>query len=92
MQSGRLADLNNIVPPLRLSFVPYVAGYVEKMPNTKSWAYSYNYGLDLKLGLSESFTFDATLIPDFGQVQSDDVILNLSPFETYYDEKRSFFY
>jgi len=91
MQSGRLADLNNIVPPLRLSFVPYVAGYVEKMPNTKSWAYSYNYGLDLKLGLSESFTFDATLIPDFGQVQSDDVILNLSPFETYYDEKRSFF-
>lgn len=91
MQSGKLTDLNNIKPPLRLSFVPYVAGYVEKMPNTKSWAYSYNYGLDLKLGLSESFTFDATLIPDFGQVRSDDVVLNLTPFETYYDEKRPFF-
>ncbi len=91
MQSGRLKDLNNIKPPLRLSFVPYVAGYIEKMPNTKRLAYSYNYGLDLKLGLSESFTFDATLIPDFGQVRSDDVVLNLTPFETYYDEKRPFF-
>jgi hypothetical protein len=47
--------------------------------------------MDLKYGISESFTLDMTLIPDFGQVQSDDEIYNLSPFEVYYDENRSFF-
>ena len=47
--------------------------------------------MDLKLGINESFTLDMTLIPDFGQVQSDDVILNLSPFEVKYNEKRQFF-
>jgi hypothetical protein len=52
---------------------------------------SYNGGLDLKVGLSESFTLDATLIPDFGQVQSDDHVLNLSPYEVKYNEKRPFF-
>ncbi|MFC2107305.1 DUF5916 domain-containing protein [Bacteroidota bacterium] len=91
LQSGQLTDLKNIKPPLRLSFVPYLAGYAERKPDTKSWSYSYNYGMDVKIGLSESFTFDATLIPDFGQVQSDDKIINLTPFETYYNEKRPFF-
>ncbi|MCK7531071.1 MAG: DUF5916 domain-containing protein [Marinilabiliales bacterium] len=52
---------------------------------------SYNGGLDLKLGLSESFTLDATLIPDFGQVQSDDQVLNLTPYEVKYNENRPFF-
>jgi hypothetical protein len=90
-QAGLLRGVENIKPPLRLSFVPYISGYVEKSPDTKNWGYSYNYGLDVKLGLNESFTLDMTLIPDFGQVQSDDQIYNLSPFEVYYDEKRPFF-
>ena len=47
--------------------------------------------MDMKLGLSESFTLDMTLVPDFGQVQSDDKIVNLSPFEVYYQERRPFF-
>lgn len=90
-QAGELHGIENIDPPMRLSFVPYVSGYVQKSPETKNWGYSYNYGLDLKLGLNESYTLDMTLIPDFGQVQSDDEIYNLSPFEIYYSEKRPFF-
>jgi hypothetical protein len=90
-QSGALSGIHNIKPPLRLFFIPYVAGYTEKAPESNNWGYSYNYGMDMKLGLSESFTLDMTLIPDFGQVQSDDRIVNLSPFEVYYNERRPFF-
>ena len=51
----------------------------------------YNGGLDFKYGINESYTIDVMLIPDFNQIQSDDQELNLSPYETYYDEKRYFF-
>jgi hypothetical protein len=47
--------------------------------------------MDLKYGINESFTLDMTLIPDFGQVQSDDQVLNLSPYEVRYSERRQFF-
>ena len=47
--------------------------------------------MDLKYGLNESFTLDMTLIPDFGQVASDAMVLNLSPFEVKYEENRQFF-
>ena len=90
-QSGTMGGIRDIKPPLRLFFIPYLAGYTEKAPESETWAYSYNYGMDLKLGLSESYTLDMTLIPDFRQVQSDDKIKNLSPFEVYYQERRPFF-
>jgi len=90
-QAGELHGVKDVKPPLRLSFVPYVSGYLQKSPQTTKWGYSYNYGLDLKLGLNESYTLDMTLIPDFGQVQTDDEIYNLSPFEVYYSERRPFF-
>jgi len=47
--------------------------------------------MDVKYGINESFTLDATLIPDFGQVVSDDVINNLTPFEQKFNENRPFF-
>ena len=50
-----------------------------------------NGGMDVKYGINESFTLDATLIPDFGQVVSDDVINNLTPFEQKFNENRPFF-
>lgn len=90
-QAGELVNLIDIKPPLRLSFTPYVSGYTEKKAIDPKWGYSFNYGMDLKYGINESFTLDVTLIPDFGQVQSDDEIFNLSPFEVYYEEKRPFF-
>ena len=45
----------------------------------------------MKYGISNSFTIDATLIPDFGQVTFDDEELNLTPFEQEFDENRPFF-
>jgi hypothetical protein len=53
--------------------------------------FEHNAGMDLKYGINESFTLDATLIPDFGQTAFDDQVLNLGPFEQRYSEKRSFF-
>ena len=90
-QSGLLLGIKDIEPPLRLSFSPYVSAYVIKNSESDKSSYSYNGGLDLKYGINESFTLDMTLIPDFGQVESDDEVLNLSPFEVKYDEKRTFF-
>ncbi len=90
-QAGILAGLMDIKPPVRLSVNPYAATYVNKYKAAENAGYSVKGGLDLKYGISESFTLDMMLIPDFGQVESDDEILNLTPFETYYDEKRGFF-
>lgn len=88
---GELTGIRDVEPPLRLSLVPYVSGYLEYVSDQPGVGTSYNGGLDLKVGLSESFTLDATLIPDFGQVQSDDQVLNLTPYEVKYNEKRPFF-
>ena len=90
-QSGELKGIENIKPPLRLSFSPYISTYFENDSETSKWTNFYRGGLDLKYGISESFTLDMMLVPDFGQVQSDDVVLNLSPFEMHYSEKRQFF-
>ncbi|MCF8308060.1 MAG: carbohydrate binding family 9 domain-containing protein [Bacteroidales bacterium] len=90
-QFGQLEGIKNIEPPLRLSVMPYVSGYADYYSKENAWEYSYKGGMDMKIGINESFTLDMILIPDFGQVQSDDKIVNLSPFETRYSEKRPFF-
>ena len=78
---GILVGINDINPPARLSFTPYISGYLEKTPDSKNLSYLARGGLDVRYGINESYTLDMMLIPDFGQVQSDDQILNLSPFE-----------
>lgn len=88
---GEVVGMNDIDPPLRLSLTPYLAGYVEKDPSMSKWSSIARGGMDMRFGINESYTVDMMLIPDFGQVQSDDKILNLSPFEVRYDEKRQFF-
>src|SRR2546423_532165 len=94
-QEGLWTGIEKIHPPLRLSFSPYFSAYLDHYPNkttgVKDWTSSVNGGMDLKYGITEGFTLDMTLIPDFGQVQSDNHILNLSPFEVKYNENRSFF-
>ena len=90
-QSGKLIGLKNIKAPIRLSFLPYISSYVEKSTVLENPGYSIIGGMDVKYGINESFTLDMMLIPDFGQIQTDDQVLNLSPYETYYDEKRAFF-
>jgi len=88
-QQGHLSGIKDIDPPVRLSFSPYLATYVETKDQKSDFL--YKGGLDLKYGINESFTLDMMLIPDFGQIQSDDKQLNLSPYEIYYSEKRQFF-
>ena len=89
LQSGLLEGIKDIKSPIRLSFMPYASIYADSYDGET--VFPYNYGMDLKYGINESFTLDMTLIPDFGQVASDAMVLNLSPFEVKYEEKRQFF-
>lgn len=92
-QFGAYTKLQDIQPPLRLSFSPYVSTGVRSSPqkNTYLTEWLRNGGMDVKYGINESFTLDATLIPDFGQVISDNVINNLTPYEIRFQENRPFF-
>jgi hypothetical protein len=94
-QFGDLTALNNIKPPLRLSFSPYLSGGYRSNPadenGDRQTEWLRSGGMDVKWGVNESFTLDATLIPDFGQVISDNVINNLSPFDIQFQENRPFF-
>lgn len=92
-QWGNLNQLQNIVPPLRLSFLPYISGGVRNSPtsNGRKVENLFSGGMDVKWGINESFTVDMTLIPDFAQVQSDNVFLNLTPFQVRFDDFRPFF-
>lgn len=86
---GLLKGLNDIKDPLRLSLSPYVSSFGE-FSNGQS-TLGYGAGADLKLGLNESFTLDMTLLPDFSQVVSDNIIKNLGAFEVAFEEQRPFF-
>jgi hypothetical protein len=94
-QSGILKGIDNIDAPVRLFFSPYVSAYLDHYPNrgegSKDAIMRFNGGMDVKYGLNDAFTLDMTLIPDFGQVQSDNQVLNLSPFEVQFNENRQFF-
>lgn len=94
-QCGVLTGVNGVTAPLRLMLYPYASAYEQHFPQTdpeaSDWSSNYNGGMDVKLGLSDAYTLDMTLIPDFGQVVSDNVVLNLSPFEVQYNENRQFF-
>ncbi|MFZ1785587.1 MAG: DUF5916 domain-containing protein [Ferruginibacter sp.] len=92
-QEGLFTGLENIKPPMRLQFSPYFSTYINhdgaaKENKNKT---TFNGGMDVKYGINQAFTLDMTLIPDFGQVQSDNRILNLSPFEQKFNENRAFF-
>jgi len=88
-QLGKVDGIVDVATPVRLSLSPYVSGYIENFNG--STGYSANGGADIKYGLNDAFTLDMTLIPDFGQVQFDQQVLNLSPFEVQFNENRQFF-
>ncbi|MBK9256803.1 MAG: carbohydrate binding family 9 domain-containing protein [Saprospiraceae bacterium] len=94
-QEGYWTGLKEIKPPVRLQLSPYLSFYANhfpaNQPEIKNMNHQINGGMDLKWGINQSFTLDATLIPDFGQVQSDAQVLNLTPFEVRFNENRSFF-
>ena len=86
---GELKGLKNIEPPTRLSFYPFASGLVNSFDGETTD--NFTLGLDVKYGLSENFTLDATLIPDFSQAGFDQLELNLGPFEQTFSEQRQFF-
>jgi hypothetical protein len=88
-QAGILKGIENIKPPTRLFFIPYVSGYYQEDDFASDR--TFKAGLDIKYGISDSFTLDAILVPDFGQTKFDNAILNLEPFEQRFDENRPFF-
>ncbi|QHL87537.1 hypothetical protein GU926_08840 [Nibribacter ruber] len=91
-QFGQVEGISNIKSPLRLSLMPYISGYATHNEAGKDKVeMSVNGGMDVKYGINDAFTLDMTLVPDFGQTQSDAQVLNLSPFEVRFNENRQFF-
>ena len=86
---GKLTNLQNLKPSIRLSLYPYTSIVHTRFDGENNT--NFGFGMDLKYGLSESYTLDATLIPDFSDTPYDELQLNLGPFEQYYQEKRQFF-
>jgi len=92
---GHVDGIRNITPPLHLTLAPYISGKGTYTTATGGLPASSNHevtaGTDLKYGLTKNFTVDATINPDFGQVEVDQAVLNLTVFETLFPEKRPFF-
>ncbi|MCS6991641.1 MAG: carbohydrate binding family 9 domain-containing protein, partial [Chitinophagales bacterium] len=90
-----LVGLSALKPPLRLSLVPYGSLHLTRwQESSKRQVQQQTFlrgGMDLKWGIYESFTLDATLVPDFGNVESDNIVYNLTAIEVRYDERRPFF-
>lgn len=86
---GEIYGIGNVQSPTRLSFQPYVSAYINDYDGDTETV--FNGGLDLKYGINDAFTLDLILIPDFGQSKFDAEVLNLSAFETQYEENRAFF-
>jgi hypothetical protein len=86
---GLVEGFENIKPPTRLNLYPYASATTTTFEGDSQ--FDWSVGMDVKYGLTENFTLDATLIPDFSQVGFDDVVLNLGPFEQQFTEQRQFF-
>lgn len=93
---GELHGMNDLPKPKGIEFLPYVMGKyrneprIEGSPYQKGHAWNGNIGLDAKFALSD-FTLDMTINPDYGQVELDPSVMNLTAYETFYEEKRPFF-
>ena len=95
-QFGRIEGIAGIRPFERLEVTPYAVAKSSTMRRTSpvaSWDHSEraSMGADIKYGITPNLTLDATVNPDFGQVQADPSVLNLSAFEAFYQERRPFF-
>src|SRR5256714_6394846 len=92
-QLGDLGGIRSLATPRRLEVMPYVVTKNETRPSGSSFDHpqSMSAGADVKYGLSSNLTLDATINPDFGQVEADPSVLNLSAFETFFEERRPFF-
>jgi hypothetical protein len=91
-QLGELHGIRGLRPYRRIELLPHLLGRAANDPAAdRASDGSGSMGLDAKVGLSTNFTLDATVNPDFGQVEADPSVMNLTAYETFFDEKRPFF-
>jgi hypothetical protein len=92
---GHLSDLIGVKPTSHTELLPYVVSNEQIEPrnqaNPDGRSFGKNAGLDLKYGISSDLVLDATINPDFGQVELDQPVLNLTTYETFLSERRPFF-
>ncbi|HEX2091626.1 MAG TPA: DUF5916 domain-containing protein [Longimicrobiaceae bacterium] len=95
---GDLGGLKGIRPTRRIELMPYVASGADFTaepgqgnPFDDGSEYTTRVGGDVKMGLGPNMTLEATVNPDFGQVDADPAEVNLSAFETFFAERRPFF-
>jgi uncharacterized protein DUF5916 len=92
-QLGDLQGVDGIGRAGRLELLPFISTKNVPQWNGAAWSHpqKVDAGLDFKYGLKENLTLSATLNPDFGQVEADPAVLNLTAFEIRFDERRPFF-
>jgi hypothetical protein len=94
---AKLIGIRDIRPGRHIEFLPYAVGQAQYSPEIAGnpfetgQKYFANTGFDLKLGIRSNLTLDLSINPDFGQVEVDPAVINLSDFETFFQEKRPFF-
>lgn len=95
---GELTGIEGVRPSRRIELLPYATGSgtfddsVEDADPFRDPAdFEGRIGTDLKMGLGPNLTLDGTINPDFGQVEADPAVINLTQFETVFDERRPFF-
>ena len=87
---GTLVFADRLSPPRRIELLPFTLARSERS-SAGVMDRGLDGGLDMRVGLGTSTTLSATINPDFGQVELDPAVLNLSIFETFFPEKRPFF-
>ncbi|MBI2403035.1 MAG: carbohydrate binding family 9 domain-containing protein [Gemmatimonadetes bacterium] len=92
-QLGEITGLDGLAAPRRLELRPYGVAKNVSVPDVSGFGRSQRLtgGADVKYGLTSNLTLDATINPDFGQVEADPAVVNLTAFETFFDERRPFF-
>ena len=95
-QTGELSGLRGLGTPRRLEVAPYAVTRNVTQARTggaAGWTHPQQqaFGADVKYGVTSNLTLDATINPDFGQVEADPAVLNLSAFEQFFEERRPFF-
>jgi hypothetical protein len=90
---GDVTGINGIVSPRRAEFAPYTVARSYNAPKGADFIQKNDarFGADMKYGITSNLTIDATVNPDFGQVEADPSQVNLSGFETFFGERRPFF-
>jgi hypothetical protein len=94
---GDLVGLDSLASPKRIEVLPYVSSQVTRAPGTSAnpffepTATGGRVGADVRYGLPAGLTLTATVNPDFGQVEVDPAVVNLSAFEVFFPERRPFF-